>query len=63
MSRNTLRFCDIMALLLLGFGHLMTFLKNYGMGAVAFTMMVVFLSMELNIVVEFCVRLLYSKNR
>ena len=34
--------CDIMAMLLLGFGYLMTFLKKYGMGAVAFTMMLSF---------------------
>ena len=34
--------CDIMAMLLLGFGHLMTFLKKYGMGAVGFTMMLSF---------------------
>ena len=53
--------CDIMAMLLLGFGYLMTFLKKYGMGASCFHHDVVFLSMELNIVVEFCVRLLYSE--
>ena len=50
-----------MAMLLLGFGYLMTFLKKYGMGASCFHHDVVFLNMELNIVVEFYVRLLYSE--
>ena len=49
--------CDIMAMLLLGFGYLMTFLQKYGMGASCFHHDVVFLSMEFNIVVEFCIRL------
>ena len=34
--------CDIMAMLLLGFGYLMAFFKKYGIGAVAFTMMLSF---------------------
>jgi ammonium transporter Rh len=54
-------FRDIMAMLLLAFGYPMTFLKKYGMGAVGFTIMLSILSMELNIVVEFCVCLLYSE--
>jgi len=52
---------DIMAMLLLGFGYLMTFLKHYGLGAVGFTMMLSILSMELNIVVEFLIRFLYGE--
>ena len=32
-------FRDIMVMLLLGFGYLMTFLRKYGLGAVGFTMM------------------------
>jgi ammonium transporter Rh len=59
--KEYIAFRDIMAMLLLGFGYLMTFLQKYGMGAVGFTMMLSILSMELNIVVEFCVRLLYGE--
>jgi ammonium transporter Rh len=51
---------DIMAMLLLGFGYLMTFLKLYGLGAVGFTLMLSVLAMELNIAVEFAMRCLYS---
>ena len=40
--KEYIAFCDIMAMLLLGFGYLMTFLKKYGMGAVGFTMMLSF---------------------
>ena len=49
-----------MAMLLLGFGYLMTFLKKYGLGAVGLTMMLSVLSMELNIAVELGVRYLYG---
>ena len=59
--KEYIAFCDIMVMLLLGFGYLMTFLKKYGMGASCFHHDVVFLNMELNIVVEFYVRLLYSE--
>ena len=38
--KEYIAFRDIMAMLLLGFGYLMTFLKNYGLGAVGFAMMV-----------------------
>lgn len=51
-------FRDIMAMLLLGFGYLMTFLKNYGLGAVGLTMMLSVLSMETNILVEYLCRML-----
>ena len=51
-----------MAMLLLGFGYLMTFLRHYGLGAVGFTMMLSVLAMELNIVVEYAVRLLYHND-
>lgn len=54
--REYIAYRDIMAMLLLGFGYLMTFLKKYGLGAVGFTMMLTVLSMELNILVEFSVR-------
>jgi len=56
--KEYIAFRDIMAMLLLGFGYLMTFLKNYGLGAVGFTMMLSTLSMETNILVEFLLRLL-----
>jgi ammonium transporter Rh len=48
--------------LLLGFGYLMTFLKNYGLGAVGFTMMLSILSMELNLLVELLVKYFYDDN-
>jgi ammonium transporter Rh len=59
--KEYIAFRDIMAMLLLGFGYLMTFLKSYGMGAVGFTMMLSVLSMELNIVVELFVRFIYGE--
>jgi len=40
----------------------MTFLKTYGLGAVGFTMMLSILAMELNIMVEWFVRILYGVN-
>ena len=52
-------FRDIMIMLLLGFGYLMTFLKYYGLSAVGFTMMLSILSMECNILIEFSVRYIY----
>ena len=48
-------FRDIMVMLLLGFGYLMTFLRKDGLGAVGFTMMLTVLALQLNILVElFC---------
>jgi hypothetical protein len=45
-------FRDIMVMLLLGFGFLMTFLEKYGLGAVGFTMLLTALNMECNLIVE-----------
>jgi len=45
-------FRDIMVMLLLGFGYLMTFLEKYGLGAVGLTMLVTVLNMECNFVFE-----------
>jgi ammonium transporter Rh len=53
-------FRDIMAMLLLGFGYLMTFLKSYGLGAVGFTMMLSVLAIESNLLVENVLRGLYE---
>jgi ammonium transporter Rh len=60
--KEYIAFRDIMAMLLLGFGYLMTFLKTYGLGAVGFTMMLSILSMELNIAVELFVRFLHGES-
>lgn len=51
-------FRDIMVMLLLGFGYLMTFLGRYGLGAVGFTMMLTAVAVPLNIMVEHYVRVL-----
>jgi ammonium transporter Rh len=51
---------DIMAMLLIGFGFLMTFLKQYGLGAVGFTMLLTVMSMQLNIVIELIMRVIYG---
>lgn len=56
-------FRDIMAMLLMGFGFLMTFLKSYGLGAVGFTMILTALSMQANIVIEYAMRALYIGTR
>eukprot|EP00586_Coscinodiscus_wailesii_P003222 CAMPEP_0172489502 /NCGR_PEP_ID=MMETSP1066-20121228/19538_1 /TAXON_ID=671091 /ORGANISM="Coscinodiscus wailesii, Strain CCMP2513" /LENGTH=420 /DNA_ID=CAMNT_0013257421 /DNA_START=29 /DNA_END=1291 /DNA_ORIENTATION=+ len=45
-------FRDIMVMLLLGFGFLMTFLDKYGLGAVGLTMLFTVLNMECNLIVE-----------
>ncbi len=45
-------FRDIMVMLLLGFGYLMTFLEKYGLGAVGLTMLITILNMECNFVFE-----------
>ena len=50
-------FRDIMVMLLLGFGYLMTFLGRYGLGAVGFTMMLTAFAIPLNILVEHNVRI------
>jgi ammonium transporter Rh len=49
-------FRDIMAMLLLGFGYLMTFIKTYGLGAIGFTMILTAVSMQLNVMVEYAMR-------
>jgi ammonium transporter Rh len=51
-------FRDIMTMLLLGFGFLMTFLKKYGLGAVGLTMMLTVISVQLNIFMELGARFL-----
>lgn len=58
--KEYIAFRDIMAMLLLGFGYLMTFLKSYGLGAVGFTMLLSVISMQANIPIELFVRFLYS---
>jgi len=45
-------FRDIMVMLLLGFGYLMTFLHLYGLGAVGLTMLLTVVNMQCNIMVE-----------
>jgi len=45
-------FRDIMVMLLLGFGYLMTFLEKYGLSSVGLTMLLTALNMECNLVVE-----------
>jgi Ammonium Transporter Family len=54
-------FRDIMAMLLLGFGYLMTFLKTYGLGAVGLTMMLSALAMELNVMTEWLARMVMGE--
>jgi ammonium transporter Rh len=56
--KEFIAFRDIMAMLLLGFGYLMTFLQHYGMGAVGLTMMLSILAMQLNIAIELGMRFL-----
>ena len=53
-------FRDIMVMLLLGFGFIMTFLKQYGLGAVGFTMMLTAIAVQLNVAVELLMRFLYG---
>lgn len=43
---------DIMVMLLLGFGYLMTFLEKYGLGAVGLTMLLTVVNMECNLLIE-----------
>lgn len=51
---------DIMVMLLLGFGFLMTFLKKYGLSAVGLTMLVTVIAIQLNLFVEPFIRFLYN---
>ena len=53
-------FRDIMVMLLLGFGFLMTFLWKYGLGAVGLTMLMTVLAIQLNIFVEWGCRVMYN---
>jgi len=55
-------FSDIMVMLLLGFGYLMTFLKSYGLGAVGLTMFLTVLAMELNLFMEPLARAIYKQD-
>jgi ammonium transporter Rh len=55
-------FRDIMVMLLLGFGFLMTFLRKYGLGAVGLTMMLTVISMQLNLFMEPLARHLYGSD-
>ena len=45
-------FRDIMVMLLLGFGYLMTFLESYGLGAVGLTMLLTAINMQCNFIFE-----------
>jgi ammonium transporter Rh len=54
-------FRDIMVMLLLGFGFLMTFLRKYGLGAVGLTMLLTAMSIQLNLFVEPMMRAIYSE--
>jgi ammonium transporter Rh len=45
-------FRDIMVMLLLGFGYLMTFLKSFGLSAVGITMALTVVAIQLNILIE-----------
>lgn len=53
-------FRDIMVMLLLGFGFLMTFLGKYGLGAVGFTLLLTATAVPLNIAVEHVVNVIYE---
>lgn len=55
-------FRDIMVMLLLGFGFLMTFLRKYGLGAVGFTMMMTAIAVQLNIFTELFCRFIYGES-
>ena len=55
-------FRDIMIMLLLGFGFLMSFLKMYGLTAVGLTMMLTVLSLQLNLLMEPAIQLLYGND-
>lgn len=55
-------FRDIMIMLLLGFGFLMSFLKKYGLTAVGLTMMLTAFALQLNLLLEPLTRFLYNRN-
>jgi ammonium transporter Rh len=55
-------FRDIMVMLLLGFGFLMTFLRKYGLSAVGLTMMLTVVSMQLNLFMEPLAHHLYGSD-
>lgn len=52
-------FRDIMVMLLLGFGYLMTFLKKYELGAVGLTMMLTCIAIQLNLFLEPFAKFMY----
>lgn len=53
-------FRDIMVMLLLGFGYLMTFLRKYGLSAVGYTMLLTCFSIQLNVLIEPMIQRLYD---
>jgi ammonium transporter Rh len=53
-------FRDILVMLLLGFGFLMTFLRKNGLGAVGLTMLLTALAVQLNIFTELLMRFLQA---
>ncbi|KAA8497287.1 Ammonium transporter Rh type B [Porphyridium purpureum] len=53
-------FRDIMVMLLLGFGFLMTFLKKYGLGAVGLTLLLSVLAIQMNVFAELGARFVHS---
>ena len=53
---------DIMVMLLLGFGFLMTFLRQYGLGAVGYTLLLTALAVQLNIFLELLCRCLVQRS-
>jgi ammonium transporter Rh len=55
-------FRDIMVMLLLGFGYLMTFLKHYGLGAVGLTLLLSALAIQLNLLMEPLAKFLYHQD-
>jgi ammonium transporter Rh len=55
-------FRDIMVMLLLGFGYLMTFLKHYGLGAVGLTLMLSALAIQLNLLLEPLAKFIYDQD-
>lgn len=59
-SAEYIVFRDIMVMLLLGFGFLMTFLRKYGLGAVGFTLMITAIAVQLNIFMELLCRFIYG---
>lgn len=59
-SSEYMVFRDIMVMLLLGFGFLMTFLAKYGLGAVGFTMLLTAIAVQLNVFMELFCRFIYG---